>query len=308
MRSLAVVLVVTLLPALEASSAEPKGRIAVFSAGVEVVKVTVSVEDQARHNVKDLAVEDFVLREDNRPQKIQVFGRAFDPGEDENLALDLAILFDTSESMITVLKLSQQAATRFLESIPHARDLLVVFFDQDLRISRYQSERQQGLFNQILSTESGGNTALRDAIAACLSRLSGSRGRHAMVLFTDGEDTFSRIGPEALTRLVRSSSVLIYPIALPGQARNKDSAMQARAFLDQLAELTGGRVFTPSGAGDLPGVYQTILNDLEGQYVIGYVPANTAQDGKYRKIKIEVNRKGVRIRHREGYYAPKASR
>jgi Ca-activated chloride channel family protein len=281
---------------------------AVFSVGLEVVKVTVSVEDQARHNVRDLAAQDFVIREDGKPQKIQVFARAFDPGEDENLTLDLAILFDTSESMISVLKLSQQAATRFLQSIPRARDLLVVFFDQDIRISRFQSEQQQGLFSQIQESASGGNTALRDAIAAALSRLSGGRGRHAMVLFTDGEDTFSRIGSDALSRLVRSSSVLIYPIALPGTTRSKASADQARAFLNELADLTGGRVFTPNGAGDLPDVYRTILNDLEGQYVIGYVPENTAQDGKFRKIKIEVARKGLKVRHREGYYAPKASR
>ncbi len=288
--------------------AQPKERIAVFSVGLDLVKVTVAVEDKAGRNVRDLSASDFVVREDGQAQAAQVFARAFDPGEDADLALDLAILFDTSESMLEVLKLSQQAATRFLESIPRARDLLVAFFDQDIRISRYENEQQQGLFSQIHATESGGNTALYDAIAACLSRLSGTQGRHAMVLFTDGDDTFSRIGQPELLRLVRSSAVTIYPILVTSEARGKSAAKEARMFLEQLAQATGGRVLVPRGASDLGNVYKTILEDLEGQYVIGYVSDNAVQDGKFRKLKIEVKRKDVKVRHRQGYYAPVAGR
>jgi VWFA-related protein len=79
-------------------------------------------------------------------------------------------------------------------------------------------------------------------------------------------------------------------------------------FLDQLAQDTGGRVLVPKGAGDLANVYKTILEDLEGQYVVGYVSGNATQDGKFRKLKIEVQRKDLKVRHREGYYAPVAGR
>jgi Ca-activated chloride channel family protein len=286
-------------------AAADRQRVAVFGVDLDVVKVTVSVEDKAGRNVRDLTREDFVIRENGRVQHPQVFARAFDAGHDENLALDLAVLFDTSESMLDVLKLSQRAATRFLEGIPRARDLLVVFFDQDIRISRYQSEQQQGLFNQIHTLESGGNTALRDAIAACLSRLASGQGRHAMVLFTDGDDTFSRIGYGELMRLVRSSAVTVYPVLISGETRGKDAARMARAFVGSLADVTGGRVFAPKSTARLSEVYQTILEDLEGQYVIGYVSANSSRDGKFRKLKIKVKRKGLKVRHRQGYYAPK---
>jgi hypothetical protein len=94
--------------------AQSKERIAVFSVGLDLVKVTVTVEDKGGRNVRDLSADEFVIREDGQVQSPQVFARAFDPGEDADLALDLAVLFDTSESMLDVLKLSQQAATRFL--------------------------------------------------------------------------------------------------------------------------------------------------------------------------------------------------
>jgi len=283
-----------------------QGRVAVFSVGLDMVKVTVSVEDKAGRNVRDLTADDFQIKEDGRPQQIKLFARAYDPGENDALTLDLAILFDTSQSMIDVLKLSQQAAVRFLDAIPRARDLLVVFFDQDIRISRYDSEHQQGLFAQIMDSEGGGNTALRDAIATSLSRIQAGQGRSAMVIFTDGEDSFSRISVGELMAAVESSPVTIYPVAFEGAPINKDSAARARAFLDHLAKTTGGRVFHPRSARELPEVYQTILEDLEGQYVLGYIPDNPRQDRGFRKLKIKVHRKGVKVRHRVGYLPPRS--
>ena len=55
-----------------------------------------------------------------------VFARGIDEGQDtaearEALALDLGLLLDTSDSMLKELKLSQEAASRFLEAIPRAR-------------------------------------------------------------------------------------------------------------------------------------------------------------------------------------------
>ena len=57
----------------------------------------------------------------------------------------------------------------------------------------------------------------------------------------------------------------------------------------ELAELSGGRIFTVTQAGDLPDIYRMIIEDLEGQYVLGFVSSDTRQDGGYRKLKVEVN-------------------
>jgi len=75
------------------------------------------------------------------------------------------------------MRLTQESAVRFLDSIPRARDLVAIFFDQDIRISRYTSENQQGLFERILEAKGRGNTALYDAISVYLSRVADSSGR-----------------------------------------------------------------------------------------------------------------------------------
>lgn len=288
-----------------AGAQEKPGRKPVFSVDLDMVNLTVLVRDEKGHLVTDLEEPHFVVFEDDRPQAIQLFARAVAPGQDEALALDLGMLFDTSESMVQQLRFAQEAAARFLESIPRARDLLTIFFDQDIRVSRYDSEHQQGLMTRIFEAKGGGNTALRDAIAVYVSRVAESSGRKILVLFSDGEDSTSALSVPELLALVRSSSVTIYPIAFTGNfPLGSTRGLSARAFLVQLAELTGGRMFTPHGSKDLPEIYDQILDELKAQYVIGYVPDNPKHDGKHRKLRVEVSRPQLKVRHRPGYTAP----
>jgi Ca-activated chloride channel family protein len=320
----------------------------VFPVGLDLVHVTVTVRDARGGLVSNLAAEDFVVREDDRVQKIQLFGAAaaqihageraprdaalrctrcgevihvtegqtvpecsrghgtFDFGEREDLALNLGLLFDTSESMRKNLRLSQESAIRFLDSIPRARDLLLVLFDRDIRLSRYSSENQQGIFGRILETKGEGFTALYDAITVYLSRVADTRGRKVLVLFTDGDDTTSQMPPDEVQRLVRSSDAVIYPVAFLGnQRRGSMEALRARAFLYSIAELSGGRVFQPMESRELARIYQSILDELSTQYVLGYVSDNPARDGKFRKITVETRRPELKLRHRPGYDAPK---
>ncbi|MCU0241806.1 MAG: VWA domain-containing protein [Vicinamibacteria bacterium] len=205
--------------------------------------------------------------------------------------------------MLKVLKLSQEAAVRFLEAIPRAHDLLVIFFDQDIRISRYESERQQGLFERIYESKSGGNTALYDSIAVYLSRVQGQAGRKVLVLFTDGEDTTSTLTQGEALRFLRESGVIVYTIGFTEQVSGM-RANQVRAFMNEMARMTGGQAFWPDTSKALPKIYDDIIEDLEGQYVLGYVPQGGSAKAGFRKLKIVVKKPGLKARHRNGYLAP----
>jgi len=278
----------------------------VFPIGLDLVNVTVTVRDGHGGLVSDLGEQDFTVLEDGRPQHVRLFAPAATKQERAELALNLGMLFDTSESMRKDLRLSQQSATRFLESIPRARDLVLVFFDRDIRISRYNSENQQGIFARILETQGSGHTALRDAIAVYLSRVIETPGRKVLVIFTDGDDTTSQVPPQEVQRLLRSSEVTVYPVAFPGEQRpNSTDALRARSFLHGLAEATGGQVFQPTASRELAAIYQTILDELGSQYVLGYTSDNARRDGRFRRITVELKRPELKLRHRRGYDAPK---
>ena len=83
-----------------------------------------------------------------------------------------------------------------------------------------------------------------------------------------------------------------------------NDAVRARAFLGALARSSGGKVFRPAAARELAEIYSEILDELGSQYVLGYVSDNPKQDGEYRKLKVEVSREGLKVRHRPGYDAP----
>jgi len=285
----------------------PDDKPPVFAVGLDLVEVTVTARDTGGGLVDDLLPEDFALREDGREQEVLIFAPAARPERREELAVNLGMLFDTSGSMRKNLRLSQESAVRFLDAIPRARDLLLLFFDRDIRLSRYSSENQQGIFGRILETRGQGETALYDAIAVYLSRVADTPGRKVLILFTDGDDTSSRVSSEEVMRMLRASSVTVYPVEFPGERRpGTTEAMRARSFLFGLAEASGGRMFHPQASKELAAIYRSILDDLAGQYVIGYVSDNSARDGKFRRIALEVRRPGVKLRYRPGYLAPKS--
>ena len=290
----------------------------VFESALELVNVTVTVRDDKGRLVGDLTASDFVVFEDGRPQTLAssisassqalpLFAPVLQPGEQEALSLNLGLLFDTSESMKKQLRLSQESAIRFLDSIPRARDLILVFFDHDIRLSRYSSENQQGIFGRILETQGSGNTALYDAIAVYLSRVADTSGRKVLVVFTDGDDTTSSIDAGEVIRLVRSVPVTIYPVFFQGPPQfglAGQSVIRGRAFLYEIARSSGGQVFNPQASRDLAAIYEKILDELGHQYVLGYVSDNPRRDGAYRRLKVEVKRPGLRVRGRPGYHAP----
>lgn len=300
------------LPSAGSAAQDPpfKPRVPLtFATEARTVNLTVTVRGMDAKLMKDLTVADFTVFEDDKPQPIQYFARVFDPsraddegqeGAPDPTAIDLGMLFDTSTSMAEVLRLSQNAASQFLESIPRARELTVVFFDSDIRLSRFSGEGQQGLFDRLQKAKSSGMTLLRDAIAVYLSRISDDPGRKIMVLFTDGEDSKSEISVPELRDLVRSSTVTIYPIVFGGKYTSSSAGLTANALMKDLAEMTGGEVFTPKTFRDLTPIYDSLLDELAAQYVIGYIPQENPSPGEHR-LRVEVNRPGAKARHRRGY-------
>ena len=75
--------------------------------------------------------------------------------------------------------------------------------------------------------------------------------------------------------------------------------------LEQFSDETGGRAFFPYRIDDLARSFQDIGDELRSQYSLAYRSSNPARDGSFRSIKIETDRKNLRVKARKGYYAAK---
>ena len=278
-------------------------RTPVFATDLSLVNVSVTVEDRLGRPISGLTARDFVLTEDGKRRTIELCSSVGQPGGAPTPALDVALLVDTSDSMLQVLRRSQEAATRFLAALPQTQERLVILFDQTQRLERFDPDHPESLFARLAQIPDGGNTALRDAVTFALRTLGTSGGRSAIVLLTDGVDTVSTVSQEAMERAVESKAVVIYPVAYPApRGADGPDPKEADKALENLARLSGGRLFRIQSEQDLSRVLDEILAELRGQYVLGFAPTSPGATARLRKIQVRVpSQPKAVIRHRVGY-------
>jgi len=135
-------------------------------------------------------------------------------------------------------------------------------------------------------------------VVTTLYYFRGIRGRRAMVLLSDGDDTASAIPYRDALEYARRSGVMIYTVGLHVGAMN----MAIRNKLTELSEETGGRAFFIKEADDLKEVYKEIEEDLRSQYLLAYSSDRPSPDGKFRTVEVKVKGGKLKARTIRGYY------
>lgn len=269
---------------------------------VDLVTLYVSVTDQAGNYARGLLREDFVIEEDGARQDIAVFSSEYTP-------LTLALLMDVSSSMIgDRIARSQEAAVDLVKTLIKTEDkAMVLGFDHRLLSYQPLTSSIEILESAIRLTGPNGGTALYDAVAGTNHKLFSLKGKRAIIVLSDGDDTDSSLGFDEVLDYLQKSSVMVYSVGLQtltvAQTYERDTKKTIRE-LRTLAEITGGQAYFPSFISHLPGVYAAIGQDLSSQYTIAYYPANKVRDGKWRSITVRIAGKPhLSVRHRKGYYA-----
>ena len=276
----------------------------VFRSGVETVRLGVAVVDKAGQPVGTLGQEDFTVLEDGHPQEVQLFAPG-DIQDTERPPLHIGLLFDTSGSMAADLPLARSAAVKFCNMLQRAEDITLVDFDTEVRVARFGAADFPRFVERLRNRKPEGWTALYDALGVYLDGTAFQAGEKILVAYTDGGDTRSVMSfSDALTAL-KASDVTVYVVGfLENQgAREK---LEQRIRLSQLAEATGGLAFFPATKADIDEAYGQVTSDVKSRYLIGYVSSNQANDGRWRKLDVRLNRpdlKAAKIRSRKGYYA-----
>jgi VWFA-related protein len=285
-----------------------------------LVHLVATVTDRRHNFVTDLEQSDFKILEDNTPQDIRFFGRETD------LPLRIAVLLDTSNSIRPRLPFEQDAAIDFLDSvIRRNKDMaFLMTFDNEPEVIQDYTGDLALLTSAIRRQRAGGGTALNDAIYRASEKLMSPplpKGpnpeiRRVLVVISDGEDTLSDHAlSDAVEAAIRAEAV-IYAIstntdwlAISGDKPHKMHVEGGDKVLQEFADQSGGRVFYPYKVEDLAQSFVDIGAELRSQYFIAYSPKNPTADGKYRKIEVQTERKGLAVRTRKGYYsvAPPAS-
>ena len=283
-----------------------------FKGAVDLVALNVVAVDKQQQFVSGLSADDFAVYEDGVPQEVSFFASG-------RLPLDLAILLDTSSSMVDDLPTAQRAAVGLASSLGPADRLLVMDISDTAKILAPLSSDRNAARDAILKTSPNGGTALYNGVYLTLKELVRQRRadadmrRQALVLLSDGNDTKSLVSLDDVMELAKQSGISIYAIALGAQGEDErswggwhPSAGRPAQGLKALAHETGARAFSAKQVEDLDGLYKTIGRELTNQYALGYISTNQRRDGGYRRVVVRVvDRPGVQLRTRAGYLAPR---
>lgn len=272
---------------------------------VEMVVLHVTVTDDRGQVVENLAGKNFRVFEDKVEQKISLITH-------EDIPLTMGLVVDNSGSMREKRGQVNAAALTFVKTSNPNDEAFVVNFNDTPYIDTdgdFTSD-QQNMSDALARIDSRGSTALYDAVIDSLTHLKkGHRDRRVLLLITDGDDTASEHTFADAIKASEQSNATIYAIGVFSDDDRKNDKKMVRdstRVLNQLTEATGGQAYFPETLDEVTPLCQQVAKEIRDQYTIGYYPSNTATDGTFRAVKVDVAATGhgkITARTRTGYFA-----
>ena len=265
---------------------------------VDLVTVLASVTTAEGALAAGLDRHDFHLFEDGIPQEITLFARESDR------ALRLQLLFDSSLSITTELGSQQEAAMDFLRLVvnPGDRVSILQVSENVVELVR-ETSRPRAMAKALRSIRPGGGTSLYDAVYLASQELSSSRGRRVILIISDGTDTTSKVSMEECLQQVLASEAVVYVLLVRPIKSEAGRNLAGERSMIYLTRETGGRTFSVASPDALRESFARIGEELRTQYLLGYYPRHKGGPAKFRRIRIEVDLAGARVRARSGYHA-----
>ena len=290
------------------------------------VLLPVTVRDRATGQfVTDLKAEEFTVYEDGQPQPISSFAL-------KRLPVHVVMLVDTSSSVAKELDSFKDIAYKFIAQLDPADQVSLISFHDKVELIQDWTANRLLLKRALNRLQPGMFTRFNEALwLAASEQLDKIKGRKAIIVLTDGIDSgFGQISADRAFRGLQEAEVATYVVSQTRIDANKERAelefyqaqgnnsfnkiriggiqerlqtlAQSEQNLTRIAEETGGRIFLPERFEDLGVAYQQVAEELRSQYVIFYSPTRAERDGKYRAIRVKVNRPHCQTATRFGYY------
>ena len=303
---------------------------------VALVELNVAVTDHKGNYVSGLRREDFVIKEDNIPEKIAKFevsdesprkpmdvlppaklGDAADVAKapepdrsapEHSLAgvsipglsgANVFILFDTSNYMYRSFVFAQDAITEFVRSMPDANRIAFYSYSRDLSRAAALTADRFRVVSGVRTTVAGDDAALYNSLLLTVKDAAPLRGRKAIVVFSNGPDNASSIPPEDVAELAQSTGTIIYIVS----TREAMSEPVSSAAFERMSKATGGKAYFAGNWRQERDAFSSIKDDLTHLYTLSYYPQTNPNHG-WRSIKVQLAGKNLEkyhVRTRDGY-------
>src|SRR5262245_38597316 len=263
-----------------------------------IVSLFATVTDASQRLVPGLSIDDFEILDNEKPQPIVVFDNSVQP-------ITVVVMLDTSGSMTLTLDLLKRAAEQFLLRLLPADKARVGAFNDKIELSSRFTNNRDELISDVRDLDFGNGTRLWDAVRTSLDELKGVEGRRVVLVFTDGDDTASKVGLGYVTDRARDEDAMVYAIGLESEYFDGQRLVRTKPDrgLRKIAEETGGGYFELKKSADLGSTFTRVAQELHSQYALGFEAKQL--DGKIHKVSVRMKQPGMSARARRSYVAVK---
>lgn len=282
-----------------------------FKVAVDGVRVDVLVTD-GRRPVRGLTAADFDLKDRGVPQTIESVSF-------EDVPLSLMLVLDRSSSVRGApLAHLKEAASAVVDRMRPGDRAATMTFSGDVSLACEWTSDGLRLRDAIGRVEAGGATALHDAAYAALMLRDPSPGRPLVIVFSDNADTASWLPGARVIEVAQHLDAVVYGVVLRsaavrplGYLADFTSGIQPRleniapaafkpSFLERLAEESGGSVLPAADSSELRAVFERIVAEFRGRYVLTYVPRGV-EGGGWHPLQVSLKGRSGRVTARRGY-------
>lgn len=277
-----------------------------FRSSVDIVTLHTTVRDGDGRPLRGLRQNDFTVLDNGVQRTIKMFQA------DDAAAVSAAFLVDVSGSMSGKLPLARDVLRNTLQAMRPGHDEAALF-TFDTRVDERQRFTRDfaGISAVLGRIEPFGSTSLYDMVADTAERVKTSPSAHAaLVVITDGFDTSSTKTPREVAAIATAANIPIYVVATAAASDKEavsDDDGAARPYgvnLRDLATWSGGNVLVASTPLEAQSAAAALVQELRHQYILGI---DAAASNEWRRLDVQVRKKGAIVRARSGYFG-KSSR
>ena len=304
----------------------------VVSVDTTEVMFPVTVRDSTGRLISDLTRADFRVFENNSLQPLSDLAL-------RQVPVDVVLMVDASSSVAKNLDDFRRAAQGFAARLQADDRISLIKFDDRIELLLDWTKSRFQLQRALTRIEPGMFTRFNDALMLASKEQFATdiKARRAVIILSDGLDSGrgNATLEAALQSLIRAQ-VSVYIVSnteisrvskraeldtlLGGtdasqrfnQLRIDDLRLGIKALdqseenLAQLAQATGGRLYTPNSFDALESTYAEVADELRHQYALYFTPLNKTRDGSFRRVKVEMTNPAYHSQTRVGYFAPKS--
>ena len=274
-----------------------------ITVNVPLVTLDVGVLSKDGMFIPGLKKENFRVIEDGVPQTITDFSQIQAP-------ITAVLLVEFASNFYQFQSDALRASYTFTSTLTKNDWVALISYDIKQHILQDFTQDKQAIYGGLntLRIAMSAETNLFDSLYDTIDRLETVEGRKYIILVSTGKDTFSkRTLDQILKKIQASKDIVIYAVSTGQAIRNYAEShgmmsafcgitsfncnieyLQADNQMKSFAKMTGGKAYLPIFAAQFNEAFSDIGQTIRNEYNISYHPINRAQDGSFRKIKVEL--------------------